>query len=120
MLPRHMHAKLQQFRANKSPLSQSYLHTVNTETYTPQCPLCLFHTHDTNHLFNCSQLSTEQNNTSLWKKASGAAEVVKECESRLASLREEMAASRYPWRRSSKGVQLRRFTNKIHFFINCG
>ena len=30
-LPRHMHAKL-------APLLQSYLHTVNPETYTPQCP----------------------------------------------------------------------------------
>ena len=37
----YMHAKLPQLRANKSALSQSYQHTVNSETYTPQCPLCL-------------------------------------------------------------------------------
>ena len=33
-LPRHMRTKLAQLRANKSPLLQSYLHTVNPETYT--------------------------------------------------------------------------------------
>ena len=53
-LPRHMRTKLAEVRANKSPLLQNYLHTVNPETYSPQCPLCLSHTHDTNHLFNCS------------------------------------------------------------------
>ena len=47
ILPRHMRAKLPQLRANKSPLSQSYLHTVYPETYTPQCSLCLSHIHDT-------------------------------------------------------------------------
>ena len=41
-------------QANKSPLLQSYLHTVNPDM--PQCPLCLSQTHETNHhLFNCSQ-----------------------------------------------------------------
>ena len=34
-LPCHMHTKLAQLRANKSPLLQSYLHTVNSETYMP-------------------------------------------------------------------------------------
>ena len=49
--------------ANKSPLLQSYLHTVNLETYTPQYPLCLSHTHDTIHLFNCNQVPTQHNTT---------------------------------------------------------
>ena len=35
-LPCHMCTKLAQLRANKSTLLQSYLHTVNPETYTPQ------------------------------------------------------------------------------------
>ena len=65
ILPRHMRAKLAQLRANKSSLSQSYLPTVNPETYKPQCPLCLSHTHDTNRLFNCSQLPTQHNTISL-------------------------------------------------------
>ena len=60
-----MRTKLAQLRSNKLPLSQSYLHTVNPETYTPQCPLCLSHTHDTNYLFNCSQLSTQHNKTTI-------------------------------------------------------
>ena len=58
-----MRTKLAHLRANKSPLSQSYLHTVNPETCTPQCLLCLSHTYDTNHLFNCSQLPTQLNTT---------------------------------------------------------
>ena len=78
ILPRHMRTKLAQLRANKSPLLQSYLHTVNPETYTPQCPLYLTHTHDTNRLFNCSQVPTQHNTTSLWKKPVEAAEVNQE------------------------------------------
>ena len=72
-LPRHMRTKLAQLRANKSTLLQSYLHTVNPETYMPQFPLYLSHTHDTNHFFNCSQLPTQHNTTSLWKKPLEAA-----------------------------------------------
>ena len=83
-----MLTKLAQLRSNKSPLLQSYLHTVNPETYTSQCPICLSHTHDTNHFFNCSQLPTEHNSTSLWKKPLEAAEVTQEWKSRLASLRD--------------------------------
>ena len=82
-LPRHMRAKLAQLRANKSPLLQSYLHTVNT----PQCPLCLSRTHDSNHLFNCSQVPTQHNITSLRKKPLETAEVIQEWESRLVSLK---------------------------------
>ena len=81
-----MCTKLVQLRANKSPLLQSYLHTVNPETYTPQCPLCLSHTQDTNHLFNYSQLPTQHNTTSLWKKPLEATEIIQEWESRLATL----------------------------------
>ena len=80
-----MCTKLAQLRANKSPLSQSYLHLVDPETYTSQC---LSHTHDTNHLFNCSQLPAQHNTTSLWKKPLEAAEVIQEWESRLTSLRD--------------------------------
>ena len=60
-LPRHMRTKLTQLRASKSPLLKSYLHKVNSEIYTPQCPLCLSHTHDTNHLFYCSEVRTQHN-----------------------------------------------------------
>ena len=60
---------------------QSYLHIVKPNTYMSQCPLCLSHTHDTNHLFNCSQLPTKHNTTSLWKKPFKAAKVIQEWES---------------------------------------
>ena len=55
-LQSYMCTKLAQLRANKSPLLQSYLHTVNPETFMPQYPLCFSHTHDTNHLFNTRSL----------------------------------------------------------------
>ena len=44
-----------------------------------QCPLCLTHTrtHDTTHLFNCSQVPTQHNTISLWKKPLEVAEVSK-------------------------------------------
>ena len=82
-----MHTKLAQLRANKSPLLQSYLHTVNPETYMSHAHYAC-HTHDTNHFFNCSQRTTQHNTTSLWKKPLEAAEVIQEWESRLASLRD--------------------------------
>ena len=69
----------------------SYLHTVNPETYTPQyCSMLVIckHTNNTNHLLNCSQLSTKYNTTSLWKKPLVAAEIIQEWGSRLASLRD--------------------------------
>ena len=69
-----MRIKLAQLRANKSPLLQRHIHLVNPETYTQQCPLCRTHTHDTNNLFNCSQVPTQQNTTSLvYEKLSEAA-----------------------------------------------
>ena len=83
-----MRTKLAQLGANKLPLLQSYLHAVNFETYVPQCLLCFSHTHDTNHLFNCSQVPTQHNTTNLWKKPLEAAEVIQEWEFRLASLRD--------------------------------
>ena len=55
----HMRKKMSQLRANKSPLLQSNIHTVNPKTYMPQCSLNLSHTHNTNHLFNCSQVPTQ-------------------------------------------------------------
>ena len=68
-----MHRKLAQPRANKSSLLQSYLHTVNYYTYILQC---LTHTHDLNHLRNCSQVPTQHNIISLWKKLLEAAVVI--------------------------------------------
>ena len=80
-----MRTKLAQLRANKSPLLQSYLHTVNPNTYTPQCPLCLSQTHDTNSL---TAVNYQHSTTSLWKRPLEAAEVIQEWESRLAFSRD--------------------------------
>ena len=35
------------------------------DAYTSQSPLCLSHTHDTNHLFNCCQIPTQHKTISL-------------------------------------------------------
>ena len=59
ILPQHMRTKPAQLSTNKSTLLQSYLNTVNFETYMPQCPLCLSYAYDTNHLFNCGQITTK-------------------------------------------------------------
>ena len=45
------------------------------------------------YLFNCSQVLTQHNTTSQWKKPLEAAEVIQEWESRL--------ASRYLWRKGN-------------------
>ena len=82
-----MLTKLAQLRANKSPLLQSYLHTVNPDTYIPQSPLCLTHTHDTNRLFNGSQVPIQHNTTRLWKKPLEAAMVIRDWESRLTTFK---------------------------------
>ena len=79
-----MCTKLAQLRANKSSLLQSYLYIVNLQTYMPQYPLCLSHTHDIKHLFNCGQVPIQHNTTNLWKNSLEAAEVIQEWESRLA------------------------------------
>ena len=43
-LPHHMRTKLTQLRANKSPLLQSYLLTVNRETYIQYLPMLVTYT----------------------------------------------------------------------------
>ena len=81
-----MRTKLAQLRANKSPLLQSYLHTVNPDTYTPQCALCLSHTHDTNYLVTAVKYHTTP--LVCKKKPIEATEVIQEWKSRLTSLRD--------------------------------
>ena len=83
----HILTKLAQLGGNKLSLFQSYIHTGNPDTYVPQCTLCLSHTHDMNHFFNCSQVPTQHNTTNLWKTPLEAVELIQEWESRLASLR---------------------------------
>ena len=83
---------------------------VNPKTYTPQCPLCLTHTHDTNYFFNHCQVPTQHHATSLWKKPLEV-EVIQE-KSRLAFLKgKEMALLRYSWRAKSKN----KFENSYNF-----
>ena len=55
-LSHYMCTKLAQLRVNKSPLLQNYLHTVNDIMLDT-------HTDDTNHLFNCSKITTSHHST---------------------------------------------------------
>ena len=73
-----MCTKQAELKANKLQLLQGYLHTVNLDTFMPQCPLCLTQTNDTNHLFNCSQVQTQHHATCFCKKPLEAAEAIKE------------------------------------------
>ena len=82
-LPPHMRTKLPKLRANKSPLLQSYLHTASRNACPPQCPLRLTHTHNTNHLFNCSQVLTQHHDTSQWKRPLNVTKIIQEWKSRL-------------------------------------
>ena len=63
---------LAQLRTNKSPFLKSYLHKVDAKSYPSQlCPLCNTHTHDTHHLFNCTQKRTTLSPLDLWTDPAG-------------------------------------------------
>ena len=54
ILPRLICRTLAQFRTNKSPFLKACLHKVDAKSHTsPLCPLCITHTDNTHHLFNC-------------------------------------------------------------------
>ena len=58
-LPRLTRRTRAQFRTNKSTFLKSYLHKVDAKTHPSSlCPLCHIHTHDTHHLFNCTNIRT--------------------------------------------------------------
>ena len=72
-----MRTKLARLRANKSLLLKSSLHTINPDAYSHNVHTMLdTHTHNINHLFNCSQIPTQHNPTSLWQKHLEAREVI--------------------------------------------
>ena len=77
-----MQKKLTQLKANKSPFLQSYQHTMNPDTFRPQCPPWLTRM---TQITNCNQVPTQHYATGLWKKPLEAAEVIQEWETRLAS-----------------------------------
>ena len=87
-----MRTKLTQSRATIHR-SCKITYTVNLDTYTSQYPPCLTNTHDTNHLFNCSEVPTQQHATSRGKSLLKAAAVIQEQGSRLAFLNGQRTAS---------------------------
>ena len=60
-----MRRTLAQLRAQKSPLLQSYLHSIGAAE-VPSCPLCREEDHTTSHLFDCQELRTELRPIDLW------------------------------------------------------
>ena len=86
-LPRRTRTRLAQLRTGKSPILQAYLHNIHPELHTPQCPLCGHNTHDTQHIFHCTNIPTRLDTTSLWTCPVEAAEVVDLWEAALQGLR---------------------------------
>ena len=59
---------LAHLRTSKSPFLKSYLHKVDAKTHpSPLSPLCIIHTHDTHHLFNCTHIRTTLSPLDLWE-----------------------------------------------------
>ena len=66
-LPHNIRRIMAQLRTNKSPVLESYLHKITPDTHpSPTCSLCKQNTHDTTHLFNCPNLSTNLSPGDLW------------------------------------------------------
>ena len=69
ILPRLTRCTLAQLRTKKSTFLKSYLHKVNVKSHpSPLCPICNthIHTHDTHHLFNCTNIRTTLSPLDLW------------------------------------------------------
>ena len=58
-----MNTKLAQLRANKSPLLESYLHTVNPDTYTTMATALDIHTYTLMTLITFLAAAKHQHNT---------------------------------------------------------
>ena len=83
-LGRRMRRVLAQLRAGKCPLLQSYLNNIDEEKHpTPTCPLCSSATHDTKHLFSCTEVPTTLVPRDLWEKPVDAASLVRVWQERL-------------------------------------
>ena len=78
-LPRGMRRTLAQLRTDKSPFLRHYLHKINPEAHTsPMCPFCNGCTHDTRHLFTCTQLHTKLTPLDLWRNPVEVASLLEE------------------------------------------
>ena len=53
-------------RAAKSPLLQTYLHLIQSQTYSPLYSLCTTKEHTTQHLYECHKLHTTLTTNTLW------------------------------------------------------
>ena len=61
----------------QSPFFKSYLHKVGAKSHpSPLCPLCNTHTHDTQHLFNCTHIRTTLSLLDLWTDPAGVMELL--------------------------------------------
>ena len=72
ILPRLTCRTIAQLRTNKSPFLKVYLHKIDAKTHPSLlCPLCNNHTHDTQHLFNCTLIRTTLSPLDLWTYPAG-------------------------------------------------
>ena len=78
-LPRGTRRTLAQLRTNKSPLLNSYLNKINPKTNpSPNYPLCKNKTHDTKHLFTCTNIKTNLGPLVLWYEPVAVAELLQQ------------------------------------------
>ena len=85
ILPRFTCHTLAQLGTNESPFLKSYLHKVDAKSHpSPLCPLCNTHTHDTNHLFNCTHIHTLLSPLDLWTDPAGVMELLARWRDKLA------------------------------------
>ena len=72
ILPRLTRRTLAQLRTNKAPFLKSYLHKVDAKSHpSPLFPLCNTHTHNTQHLFNCTHIRTTLSPLNMWTDPAG-------------------------------------------------
>ena len=68
-LDRRQRRILAQLRGGKSPLLREYKHKISSaETPSPNCPLCMTELHNTQHIFECSEMPTNLTVKDLWEK----------------------------------------------------
>ena len=85
IVPRLTCRTIAQLRTNNPPFPKSYLHKVDAKSHpSPLCPLSNTHTHNTNHLFNCTHIRITLSSQDLWTDPAGVTELLVRWTNKLA------------------------------------
>ena len=77
-----MRRTLAQLRAQKCPLLQEYLHSIDAAE-DQSCPLCGYEAHNVAHLFQCPLIPTELTVQDLWVRPVPAAGLLRQWQEAL-------------------------------------